>query len=175
MKWVFFLIVLYVFVVMQTALMPFVALHSIRPDLVILLAVHVALAAPLPDALLAAAVAGLSVDLCGLGFGDRANVGIHALAFGLTALLIVRIRGVIFRDNAATYFVMTFAATTLIHLLVGLHMLFVAGQMARMWTIAVTCIYTAAYTAFVSPYAHWFLRRTRAMLGIGPVRTLRVR
>jgi rod shape-determining protein MreD len=175
MRWVLFGVVLYLAIIVQTALVPYVALHSVRPDLVVLLAVHVALAAPPADALLAAWVAGLAVDLCGLGLGERTNLGANALAYGMVALLVVRLRSLVFRDHASTYFIAAFGAAFLIHVLVALHLLYATQQMDRALDATVASLYAAAYTAFVSPYAYWALRRARGVLGIAPVRTLRVR
>src|SRR5262245_20646512 len=75
MRWVLFAVALYVVVVLQTAVMPFLSLHSIRPDLPALLAIHIALAGPSLDALIAAWFVGLVVDLNGASFGAHANVG----------------------------------------------------------------------------------------------------
>src|ERR1051325_9348445 len=65
MRWVLFAVALYVVIVLQTALMPFLSLHSVRPDLPALFAIHIALAGPGVDAVLAAWIIGLVVDLNG--------------------------------------------------------------------------------------------------------------
>ena len=174
MRWVLFAVALYIVVVLQTAVTPLLSLHAVRPDLTALLAIHIALAGPAVDAVLAAWIIGLAVDLNGAAFGSHANVGANALAYSLTALLILRLRSVFFRDHASTYFFLALVGTFSIQTVTTLHMLYVTDQMSRLAEGLMVSAYTAIFTAAVSPYAFWVLRRARNVLGFGPVRTLRV-
>jgi rod shape-determining protein MreD len=175
LRWPVFAIVLYVLVVLQTGLMPFVRISSVEPDLLALFAVHLLLAAPPVDALIAVWIIGFVADLNGMAFGSWGNVGVHALIYGLTGLLVARIRDPMTREHRVTYFAIVFGFTGLVHLLAGLHMLMVTHQMSR-WTEALaSALGAAVYTALLSPYAQWLLLRARGLLGITPSRTLRAR
>lgn len=175
MRWVAFAILLYVAVALQSAAAPFVAVNSIRPDLMVVIAVHYALAARVYDALLACWFIGLVIDLSGISYRDRANVGLHALALGLLAIPIVKMRSFIFRDSVLTQLVFTFLAKLALDLVVGIHMMWAIGDWGRWGEVASRAIYAAIYTAVLAPYGHWFLRRFRGALGIGASHTLRVR
>ncbi len=175
MRWVAFVILLYVTVALQSAATPFVAVNSIRPDLMVIVAVHYALAARVYDALLACWFIGLAIDLSGISYRGRANVGLHALALGLLAIPIVKMRSFIFRDSVLTQLSFTFLAKLSLDLMVGIHMMWAIGDWGRWREVVATAVYAAIYTAVLAPYGHWFLRRLRGILGIGSSRTLRVR
>lgn len=175
MRWVFFAVMLLIAVVLQTTVVPLIAIQGIRPDLPALFAMHILLAAQPIDAMLGLALIGLAVDLNGLSFGEHANVGANVLAYGLVSLLGLKVRTLTFRDNAVTYFAFSLFGTALIQLLVKAYMLVRIQRIDDMQSWAVFAVATAAYTAFASPYAHWLLRRARGWLGIGPMRTLRAR
>src|SRR5262245_23975678 len=111
MNWVAFSVVLFVLTVLQTAVAPFIAVHTIRPDLMVIFAVYCALSARTHDALLACWIIGLVIDLASLSYADRANVGFHAFALGLLALAIVKTRDLTFREGIASHLFYTFATT----------------------------------------------------------------
>lgn len=175
MRWVWFFIFLLGAIVVQTTLAPFMAIQGVRPDFMILLMVHVALVAPAADAMLAGWAIGLGYDLSQLSYDTHANVGVAAFVFGLAAMLIVRIRSATYREHAATLFAFSLCAAMFIHTMLSLVTLYRFDQMSR-WTGGLGVgLATAIYTAAVSPYAHWLLRRARGTLGFGPIHTLRVR
>ncbi|MEE8168916.1 MAG: rod shape-determining protein MreD [Phycisphaerae bacterium] len=175
MRWALFAVVLYVVVVVQTALVPFIEVQSVRPDLLVLLAVYLALAAPTAEALLAGWIIGFAVDLNSLSFAPASNVGAFALVYGMTVLVIVQLRRFTFRDHGVTYFMSVFAAALAIHAAVNAHTLYVTGQSDRWIDALAISTGTAFYTALISPYAHWVCRRHRAMLGLAPARTSHAR
>jgi rod shape-determining protein MreD len=175
MRWISFVILLLFVTVLQASVAPFVAVHTIRPDLMIILAVHYALAARGSDAVLAAYFIGLAIDLTSLGFAGDANVGLHALAFGLIATAIVKLRDLTFRESVVTQFLFTFAAKLLLSLMIGVYLLYVLKLEFGWREIITVGAYTAAYTAVLAPYGYWFLRGLRRPLGIGTTHRLRVR
>jgi rod shape-determining protein MreD len=175
MRWVAFAILLYVVIALQSAATPFVAVNSIRPDLMVIVAVHYALAARAYDALLACWFIGLAVDLVSMSYRGRANVGLHALTLSLLAMPIVKVRSFVFRDSIFTQLVFTFLAKLALDLIVGMHMMWAIQDWSRWGEVAATAVYAAIYTAVLAPYGHWFLRRLRGALGIGASHTLRVR
>ncbi|MFH1419068.1 MAG: rod shape-determining protein MreD [Planctomycetota bacterium] len=175
MHWIAFAILVYVLTCLQAAVVPFFEVHTIRPDLVLIVAVFYALSARTYDALLACWFIGLAVDLSGISYQHHANVGIHAISLGLIALAIVKLRAFVFRESVLTQIVVTFVAKLLLVLLVGLHMLYVVDDGGRLGDVAVRGFYAAVYTAALAPYGHWFLKRFRTALGIGMTHRLRVR
>ncbi len=175
MRWISFVILLLFVTVLQASVAPFLAVHTIRPDLMIILAVHYALAARTNDAVLAAYFVGLAIDLTSLGFAGDANVGLHALSFGLIAFAIVKLRDLTFRESVVTQFLFTFAAKLLLSLMTGIYLSCVLDLGSGWREILVTGAYTAAYTAVLAPYGYWFMRSLRRPLGIGTTHRLRVR
>jgi rod shape-determining protein MreD len=175
MHWIALVILMYVVTALQSAAVPFIAVNTIRPDLMVIVAVHYALAARTYDALLACWFFGLAIDLSGISYQTHGNVGIHALALGLIAVPIVKMRYFIFRDSVLTQLFFTFAAKFAMDFLVGLHMMRAIGDWSRMREVVVQGLYAAIYTAVLAPYGNWFLKRMRGALGIGVTHRLRIR
>ena len=175
MHWIALVILIYVVTALQSAAMPFIAVNTIRPDLMVIVAVHYALAARTYDALLACWLIGLAIDLSGISYQKHGNVGIHALVLGLIALPIVKMRNFIFRDSVLTQLFFTFLAKFVLDLMVGLHMMYAIGDWSRTREVVVTGFYADIYTAVLAPYGNWFLKRLRGPLGIGAPQRLRVR
>ncbi len=177
MHWIAFTILVYVVTVLQTTLAPFIAVHTIRPDLIVIVAVHYALLARNNDALIACWLIGLAIDLTGLSYSHSgyANVGINAFCLGLLAMLIVKTRELTFRESALTQLAVTFLVKLSLGVLVGIHMLYALDQLDRLGDILTTSFWAAVYTAALAPYLNWALRRLRAPLGIGVTHRLRVR
>jgi len=174
MHWIAFAILTYLIVVVQAAAVPFVEVHTIRPDLLVIVAVYYALAARTYDALLACWLIGLAIDLTSLSYTEHANVGLHAFSLGLIAFVIVKLRDLTFRDSVITQLIFTFVAKLALSLLAGVYMLYVVHAPDRFGEVLVTGAYAAVYTAILAPYVHWFLRRLRNLLGIGASHRLRV-
>ncbi|MFQ5423703.1 MAG: rod shape-determining protein MreD [Phycisphaerae bacterium] len=175
MHWVAFGILLYVVTVLQTALAPHLAIHAARPNMMVIVAAYYALTARTHDALLACWIIGLVIDLTSLSYHDHGNVGLSALTLGCIAMLIVRAREFAVRDSVLTHLIFTAAATMALSTAVGSHMLWIRGDWTRFSDVLALSFYTAIYTGVLAPYAHWILRRTRNLLGIGPTHRLRVR
>lgn len=174
MRWVAFALLVYLVTVLQSSVVPYFAVHTIRPDLMVILAVHYALAARTHDAVIACWIIGLAIDLTSLSYPGHANVGVHALSLGMIGWLIVKLRDLTFRESVVTQLLFTFAAKFALSILVGVHMLYVLGERDRFGEILTTAAYAAVYTAILGPYGHWILRRLRNLLGIGATHRLRV-
>lgn len=175
MRWIAFAILLYVVAVLQSTVAPYIAVHTIRPDLMVIVAVHYALLARTDDALLACWCIGMATDLTGISYAHHSNVGVNAISLSLIAICIVNLRELVFRESVVTQLILTFLTKLFLALLVGLHMLYVLGQWGRFGEILTSAVWAAVYTAILSPYVHWCLRRLRGALGIGATHRLRVR
>ena len=175
MHWVRFSVILFLLTVLQSTVAPFVAVHTIRPDFMVIFAVYCALCARTHDALFACWIIGLLIDLAGLSYSDRANVGFHALALGLAGLVIVKTRNLTFREGMASHLFYTFLTTFLLTTVLGWHMLYGHGAWNRFGEYVMVALYTAAYTSILAPYGHWFLKQLRGILGIGPTHRMAMR
>ena len=106
MRWVPLAILIYVLVVIQTSLLGIVTLRwaavgPVRPDLMAILAVYLALYARSgADAMLAAWIMGMAIDLT-TGAGPKVSTAAGPMALGsaLAAGCVFRLREVVFRDS----------------------------------------------------------------------------
>ncbi|MBX3395856.1 MAG: rod shape-determining protein MreD [Phycisphaerae bacterium] len=177
MRWLPFAILLYVTTVLQTAFAPFIAIHTVRPDLMLILAVYYAMHARRYDALIACWIIGLVTDLAGTSYTEQgySNIGVSAMAFGIIGLIVVSMRELAFRESAATQLITTFLAKLALNLMVGSHMLYVLDDWGRFPGVFTVAFWHAVYTAGLALYGYWILRQMRFMLGVGLADTLRAR
>jgi rod shape-determining protein MreD len=173
-RWINFTIVLVVLTAVQKTVVPFIAVHTIRPDLMVVFAVYCALTARTHDALLACWFVGLAIDLSSMSYGSAANVGLHACALGLIGIVIVQLRDLTFRESTATQLFFTFVAKILLAVLTGLHLIYVVRSGPTLRESMLCGFYSALYTLAVAPYGHWVFRRLRNLLGIGPTHRLKM-
>jgi len=167
MHWIYFAILLYVTAVLQTTLVPVVAIHDVRPDLMVLVAVFYALNAKTYDGLLMCWIVGLVIDLTSLGYENQANVGLHAFSLGLIGWGIVRLRSLMLRDSVATQVMVTFLATALLAMAASAFMMYAAQAWELFGEVLANALFTALYSAALAPYLHWLLKKLRIPLGVG--------
>ncbi len=167
MHWITFTILVLATTVLQQSVAPFFAVHTIRPDLLVIVAIHYALAAKAHDALLACWCIGLVMDLTSLSFGAAPNVGLHAFSLGLIAWVVVKVRDLTFRESVMTQIFFTFFAKVALSLLTGFYAWHAARDSVSPRELAMIGIYDAVYTAVLAPYGHWLMRQLRNLLGIG--------
>lgn len=175
MHWIGFGVVLYCVTALQASLVPFISIQTVRPDLLVIVAVHYCLAARPVDAMLAAWFAGLAIDLTSSGYVGASNVGVHALALGLIGFSIVKLRELTFRESIWTQLFFCFAAKTAMESMAGIHMRWVVDDPPPFFRMCTGAASAGLYTALVAPYGHWGLRRLRGLLGLGTTHTLRLR
>ncbi len=175
MRWIIFAILLYLMLALQGAVAPFLALHSVWPDFLVITAVYFALMAKPADAMLACWIVGLLMDLASLSYSNHSNVGIHAVSLGLIAVGIIKVRDLFFRESVWSQLFFTFITKLLLAALVGLHMLYVTGALDRYGEVLTKGVYEAIYTAALAPYGQWLLRQFRGPLGITTVERWGVR
>lgn len=177
MRWFPFAILVYLTTVLQTALAPFLAIQTIQPDLLVVLAVYYAMNARRYDALIACWIVGLTADLAGTSYTELgySNLGISALSLGLLGLVIVNLRELTFRESGASQLLTTFFAKLCLNLMVGGHMLYVMNDWSRFGDVFTIAFWQAAYTAAVALYGYWILKQMRFVLGVGLAETARVR
>ncbi len=170
MRWLSFAVLAWVAIVLQTTLVPRLPFGNIRPDLLYIIAVHYSLHAVSPDAMIAAWLLGFTMDICGPG-----TIGVFAFSYGLTSLIIVRLRDSMFRDHPLTWTLVTLVSSWLVYLIVGVHFLLTHPTAQRGIADVLThSILTAAITAFFAPYIQGFFGRIRTVLGLMPAHRLRM-
>ncbi len=171
MRWVSFIILACIGIVLQTTVVHRLAISQVAPDLMFIIAVHYALHAVSPDAMIAAWILGFMTDLYGPG-----RLGVYGFAFGLMALLVVQLRDSMFRDHPLTSLFVTLICTWVVHMVAGIHFLLARPEAQRgILDVLLHSTYTAMYTAALAPYLHWFLGRLRSPLGLASSGRLRPR
>jgi rod shape-determining protein MreD len=171
MRWLPFIILLYVGIVLQTTLAQRLEINHVRPDFMFIAALYYALQVVSPEAMIAAWFLGFAVDLCSQG-----QLGVYAFAYGLMALLVVQFRESMFRDHPLTSLFVTLICTWLAHLIAGVYFILTHPQSPRSTIeMLLHSTYTAMYTAAIAPYLHWMLGRIRGVLGVAQPRRIRPR
>jgi cell shape-determining protein MreD len=175
-RWILFLIVTYVALVVQTTVGGLLVVHTgvgpIAPDLLAMVAVFVAMAVRNgTDAGLACWVLGLGLDLAS-GPGGTTVVGPMAVAFGLGGLAIFRLRETLFRDKVVTQVVMVLLFTAATHMLwLTLQAIFTRSLTWGDYGDALLqAVMIGAYSAALAPLIHAFLLRHERLLLIVPGR-----
>jgi len=171
MRWVPFLILAYLVLLVQTTvgrLLSFdvTSVGTVGPDLLAILAVFAALHVRSEvDAMLAGLALGLAVDLTTAGGpGVVTRVGPMPIGYVLGALVVFRIREAFFRERALTqaFLAAVFCAVA--------HGFWVTAQslLAMKWDDYGEMLFQAgclaAYTAALMPLAHLGLRRCTGLL-----------
>jgi rod shape-determining protein MreD len=166
MRWLTFSILAGLCLVLQTSLVPKLAIWGVRPDWMFVLAVFYALLGGFPDACIAAWILGLLTDLA----SANDHVGLYAFCYGGTAWLIYHVRELVFREHWLAHAATTLLAGLLMQFVVAVYRAFRApvgaGAEHGVWTFA---LLTCVYTAFWAPYFHWGLTRLRRATGFRSV------
>lgn len=162
MNWVAFAVLAGLALICQTTVASALAIQTITPSWMFVLAMFYALWGPWPDAAIAAWILGLLADL------PASPIGLHAFTYGGAAWAVLRIRQVLFRDHALTQFILTFVFMLAIQVLVGLYLCWDAGRAVNWGGLGWRALLTAVYTAAWAPYMHWLFIRLERWTGIGP-------
>ena len=184
MRWVVLAIMVYLITLAQTSLADILtislpAVGPVRPDLLAMLAVYVALyARDGADAMISAWMMGLAIDLTtGAGAEVSTVVGPMPLAYALVAGVIFKLRDTVFRDSITTQCCMALAFCALAHWFwVTSQWLLAFKQVSfgRYALMLAQVLVTALYTAMLMPAASVVLKQCRGWL-IAPVSTWRHR
>jgi len=154
-----FIILAVVTLVLQVALMPAIALTSARfqPQLLLIVAMFVALYARAEIALIGCWVLGLMLDLATIG-----PMGAFAFAFGLAGLGIVSARASIFRDHPLSHFFLALVFGLAANEVVALRQAVVSGPSIQL--VVLEPLGFAVYTALIAPYLMLLLNRLRGVM-----------
>lgn len=174
MRWIAFIIVLYLIAVAQSTVAPFAAIQGVVPNLMVIFAVHYILAARPIDAALACWCIGFAIDLTTMSFAGYSNVGVHSFCLGLIGFVAVRLRELTFRDSPFAQCLFAFGVMVAIAFLSGLHAAWVLGRWSVWWQVFTLGFWQAVYTGMLAPYGLWILNRMRGLLGVGVPSRVRV-
>lgn len=160
MRWISFIILALGVIVLQTSLAPWIGVLRAQPDWVFILVVHLALTAPKTDALLGAWTLGWLADL-----NTDLPLGLLALVYGLSALAIVEMRGLLFREHLVASLGVTFLTGLAGQGVIAVYRLFTVSE-TGFFDASSHALLTALYTALFAPYLLRGLRRLNPLLGI---------
>jgi len=178
MRWIPFVILAWLLVIVQTTLGRVLTLSgtpigSIGPDFLAILAVFVALQARSGlDAALAAWVLGLALDLTAAGgVTSPTVVGPMPIAYALAATLVYWLREAVFRERALIQALLAALFCLVAHgIWVTAQSLRASGEMT--WSaygeVLVQAVALAAYTALLMPMGYWALRYLRRIFMMAP-------
>jgi rod shape-determining protein MreD len=155
-----FAILALIALVLQVSLVPAMAVTSagFKPQLLLVLAMFVALYARPDAALLGCWTLGLLADLSSIG-----PLGGFAFGFGLAGLGIVATRASLFRDHPLSHFFLALSFGFLANEIVSLRdAVYAARYDAR--RLVVLPLGAAAYTALIAPYLMLLLNRFRRVM-----------
>ncbi|HEX8913830.1 MAG TPA: rod shape-determining protein MreD [Humisphaera sp.] len=172
MRWLPFFILAYVVLGVQVGLGGFVSVKGATPSLVLGLVVFACTNAPREQALLASFVLGLSQDLLTV---DQ-PIGLYAMSYGLSGLIVVAARKVAYADHPLTHFFLALAGGLTTAVVLTVH------AWVRPATAASTGVdglllpavgpdkgplyLSAVLTAVAAPFLIWALKKFRPVLGI---------
>jgi rod shape-determining protein MreD len=164
MNWFGFIALVYGMAILQSTVVPLVAIHGVGPNLLIILAVHYALFARPPHAVIACWAAGLVADLVAVD-----GVGPRALMYGLGGLLAVRVRPFVLRDHPLSQLFLTLMICWVSEFFVGTTLRFKGvGGPGSFLGVGYTSLLVAIYSAALAPYFHLLLRRLSFISGLQP-------
>lgn len=162
MRWLTFSILAGICLVLQTSLVPHLAIWGIRPDWLFVLCTFYALLGGYPDICIVGWILGFLADL---GSAND-HVGLYAFSYGAAAWLIYQTRELIFREHWLSHTALTLFMSLFVQIIVVIYrswtMPVVVGGEHGLWTYA---LLTCVYTTFWAPYFHWILTRLRRATG----------
>jgi rod shape-determining protein MreD len=116
MRWLVYILLAYLVLGVQIGAGPFLWVGGAQPNLILLVVIFISLNAPPPPALMGSLLLGLMQDLT-----TQQPLGLFALAYGLVALMLVRVQENINRDHALTHFAATLAGGILTATVLAFH------------------------------------------------------
>jgi rod shape-determining protein MreD len=164
MRWFSFTIILVITIILQTSVSRIFGFgpQRIMPDLFLLLLVVLAYRGNNDQILLACWILGLAKDLT-----SSAPLGSYALAFGLLALLIRRLRELLYGERLLPMVLVALAGSFLVEQFV----LFIcvlkgAPLMSQYPRLSLEMLFSAALTAALLPYVYWLVSKLHRQLGL---------
>jgi rod shape-determining protein MreD len=142
--------------------------QRIMPDLLLLLAVILAFRAPADSALIACWLLGLMKDV----FSETAALGSYAFCFGLMAMMVVRMRELLYGLRSVTMIIVTIAMSLWIEQMVFvLCVLKGTADWSEYGGATLTMLFSSLFTGGLAPYGLWLVNKLHRPLGLQRVRS----
>lgn len=168
MRWLPYVILAYVALGLQIGLRDVLAYHGGAPNFVLLAVVFMGLNLPRNPALLASFFLGLVQD-----WNSQHPAGLYALAYGMTALIVVGTQQVVYRQHPLAHFGLTLIGGAVVAMVLTLYALLHPASPARLadngaplpalrdsWLPPVI---SALYSALLAPGLLWLLNHMRPL------------
>jgi len=178
MRWLTYLILAYLVIGLQTGLVGFVRYDAASPNLVMLVAVFIALNAPRDAALLGCFCLGTMQDLV-----TQHPLGIYALSYGLIGMFVLSTQEIVYREHPLTHFSLGLVGGLMTAGVIGLHGLIhpdtpavveqignTVVQTAALRTPPLTLFTSALFTAVVAPFVLGPLQKGKKLFAFQPKR-----
>ena len=164
MRWISFGILVVSTVVVQSGFGRLLGLgpQRIMPDLLLMFAVVIAFRGGKEQAPLACWFLGLAKDLT-----SSAALGSYAVAFGLTGLVIVYFRELLYGESALLLMLLTVVSSLIVEH-IALLLAYFRGEFSRQEYGGVfkVVVFSAIFTAALAPYGQWLLLKMHRHLGL---------
>lgn len=162
MKWLALAVGTVACVVLHTTVGPRLAIGQVRPDLLVVFVVFIAMHVRGVDVIAAACAVGMVADLQSIE-----RFGVLALAYAAAAGVVYALRNHVFRSHPLAHFAMTFGAECVIQLLLLVYYGLVGGVGGETWGAQVLGgLLIALYSAALAPPVHALLLRMAPWVGV---------
>jgi rod shape-determining protein MreD len=162
MKWFALGLAMIVCVVLQTTVSPRLAIGSVRPDFLLLLAVFLAMHVRGVDVIAAGCALGMVADLQSLE-----RFGLLAIAYAAASAAVYLVRTHVFRSHPLAHLTMTLLAGLIVQLVILLYCIAFTGVGGGSWGGQVFGgVLIAVYSALWAPPLHAVLLRLAPWVGV---------
>lgn len=174
MRWLTYFILAYLALGFQVGLEGFLRWNGARPNLVLLVAIFVAINAPRDSALLGCFVLGAMQDLVTLQ-----PLGLYALSYGLVGMMVVGTQEVVYREHPLTHFSLALVGGLVTGALIWVQdwihptagpIQTASGVVSAVRLSPVTLFTTSLYTAVLAPVVLGLLQRIKGLFAFQPAR-----
>jgi rod shape-determining protein MreD len=160
MAWIPYFILAYLTLGLQIGLRGYFEIGQAWPNLVLLVAIFIAVNAPREAALLGCFMLGVMQDLA-----TQQTLGLFAFSYGLVAMFTVSTQQVVYREHPLTHFTLALVGSILTSLVLVIHGWIYQGRPSMM-----AMFYSALYTAVLAPVVLGVLQRMRRAFSFQPPR-----
>jgi cell shape-determining protein MreD len=167
-RWFLVIIVAYVCLVAQTTVFRVGALalpvggHWVRPDLLLVVGLFLALFYRPGEVFVAGWILGLVADVA----GGTGRLGLLAIEFGMLLALVSAFRDSLPRTRVLGQFALALVVALVVRLAWHLAMPVLSGGWPALGYAVAGAALDAVYTAILAPYLFWFMAMFRAPLGL---------
>ena len=160
MRWLTFMILVAAALTLQSTVAPRLEIFGVRPDWLLVVVLFFGLYAPSGDAIFGGWIIGIAADLMTIE-----RLGLLALSYALSALLVVAVRDYLFRDRAVTQFILALSVSLILRAAWMIFRRVLYGPSgASPWESSAEWVWASIYTAAWAPLlgaillgrSHWF-------------------